>query len=98
MTTSIETEVVRYLDHLTVEQGLSEHTIAAYRRDLARYTRFLASRDVVDPAKVDEALVRRSWRRSAPAHTVTSGPTGRRRWPALCRRCDRSTGSWCARA
>ena len=58
MTTSIETEVVRYLDHLTVERGLSEHTIAAYRRDLARYTRFLASRDVVDPAKVDEALVR----------------------------------------
>jgi integrase/recombinase XerD len=58
MTTSIETEVVRYLDHLTVERGLSEHTIAAYRRDLARYTGFLASRDVVDPAEVDEAVVR----------------------------------------
>ena len=58
MTTSIETEVVRYLDHLTVERGLSEHTIAAYRRDLARYAGFLASRDVLEPAEVDEAIVR----------------------------------------
>ena len=58
LTTSIEAEVARYLDHLTVERGLSEHTIAAYRRDLARYVRFLASRDVVDPRDVDEAFVR----------------------------------------
>jgi integrase/recombinase XerD len=58
MTTAIETEVSRYLDHLTVERGLSANTISAYRRDLARYTRFLASRDVTDPSQVDESLVR----------------------------------------
>ena len=58
MPTAIETQVSRYLDHLTVERGLSEHTIAAYRRDLHRYVRFLASREIVEPADVDESLVR----------------------------------------
>ena len=32
-----------YLDHLTVERGLSPHTLAAYRRDLERYARFLVA-------------------------------------------------------
>jgi site-specific recombinase XerC len=58
MTTSIETEAARYLDHLTVERGLSEHTLAAYRRDLARYLRFLAARDVTEPSKIDDSAVR----------------------------------------
>ncbi|WP_433385593.1 site-specific tyrosine recombinase XerD [Actinoplanes sp. CA-142083] len=30
-----------YLDHLTVERGLSRNTLASYRRDLDRYARFL---------------------------------------------------------
>jgi integrase/recombinase XerD len=58
MPTTLEAQVARYLDHLTVERGLSPHTVAAYRRDLARYVRFLASRDVVDPSAVDEGIVR----------------------------------------
>jgi len=58
MTTSIRIESARYLDHLTVERGLSEHTLAAYRRDLARYERFLAARDVTQPDQVDESIVR----------------------------------------
>jgi|SRR5829696_1504030 len=58
MTSAIDTQVARYLDHLTVERGLSGNTIAAYRRDLARYSRFLAARDVTDPSQIDEALVR----------------------------------------
>ena len=58
MTTSIETEVVRYLDHLTVERGLSENTIAAYRRDLARYARSSPRETSLEPAEVDEATVR----------------------------------------
>ncbi|MDN4473179.1 site-specific tyrosine recombinase XerD [Demequina zhanjiangensis] len=33
-----------YLAHLAVERGLSDNTLAAYRRDLARYESFLGSR------------------------------------------------------
>lgn len=33
-----------YLAHVTVERGLSPHTIAAYRRDITRYETFLISR------------------------------------------------------
>jgi integrase/recombinase XerD len=51
-------EVERYLDHLTVERGLSEHTLVAYRRDLRRYLDFLAVRDVTEPDAVEEATVR----------------------------------------
>ena len=31
-----------YLLHMGVERGLAANTLAAYRRDLARYARFLA--------------------------------------------------------
>ncbi|WP_144795142.1 site-specific tyrosine recombinase XerD [Kocuria palustris] len=33
--------VERYLQHLAVERGLAANTLAAYRRDLSRYIRFL---------------------------------------------------------
>lgn len=33
--------VAGFLDHLNVERGVSPHTLAAYRRDLTRYQRFL---------------------------------------------------------
>ncbi len=46
-----------YLDHLTVERGASPNTVAAYRRDLARYTEFLAGRGIEDPADVTDADV-----------------------------------------
>ena len=36
--------VGRYLDHLAVERGLAAHTLAAYRRDLARYQVAMAGR------------------------------------------------------
>ena len=36
--------VGRYLDHLAVERGLAAHTLAAYRRDLARYQAAMAGR------------------------------------------------------
>jgi integrase/recombinase XerD len=46
-----------YLDHLAVERGASRHTLAAYRRDLARYAQFLAERGLDAPDQVGAALV-----------------------------------------
>ena len=43
-----------YLDHLAVERGLAGNTIAAYRRDLARYQAHLAARDIRDLSDVTE--------------------------------------------
>lgn len=40
----LERELATYLAHVTVERGLSAHTVAAYRRDLNRYAAFLAQR------------------------------------------------------
>lgn len=57
MATPVERLVRGYLDHLTVERGASVHTVAAYRRDLARYTAFLAARGIDDPAAVTDADV-----------------------------------------
>ncbi|WP_028278521.1 site-specific tyrosine recombinase XerD [Arthrobacter sp. H5] len=37
-----------YLQHMLVERGLSANTLAAYRRDLLRYQRFLLKREVHD--------------------------------------------------
>ncbi len=39
----LERELDTYLAHVTVERGLSSHTIAAYRRDLSRYGAYLTS-------------------------------------------------------
>lgn len=49
--------VTGYLEHLTVERGLSRNTLAAYRRDLDRYVSYLEARGVGDPANVREEQV-----------------------------------------
>jgi integrase/recombinase XerD len=54
----MEVEAGRYLDHLTVERGLSPNTLQAYRRDLRRYLAFLDRRDIHRPEEVDEATIR----------------------------------------
>jgi integrase/recombinase XerD len=51
-------EAERYLDHLVVERGLSENTLAAYRRDLRRYVAFLTRRDLEELGAVEEATIR----------------------------------------
>ncbi len=43
-----------WLEHLQVERGSAVNTVVSYRRDLARYTRFLAERGVGDLAEVTE--------------------------------------------
>lgn len=46
-----------FLDHLTVERGLSHHTVAAYRRDLDRYLDHLTRAGITDPAAITPAHV-----------------------------------------
>ena len=45
--TSLDRELDHYLRYATLERGLAAHTISAYRRDLAAYRDWLASRGVV---------------------------------------------------
>ena len=42
----------RWLDHLVAERGLSDHTLAAYRRDLELYGAWMASRGQKDPSEM----------------------------------------------
>ncbi len=49
--------VTGYLDHLTVERGLAANTIASYRRDLRRYTQYLAAAGVQGLREVAESDV-----------------------------------------
>jgi integrase/recombinase XerD len=51
-------EMERFLDHLTVERGLSNNTLTAYRRDLRRYAAFLRGRGVRSLSAVDESTIR----------------------------------------
>lgn len=50
-----------FLNHLSVERGRSQNTIAAYRRDLARYTQYLASQriafDQITESVIDQFIV-----------------------------------------
>lgn len=55
--TPAERAVRSFLDHLAVERGASGHTVAAYRRDLARYLDFLARRGVTELSAVTPAEV-----------------------------------------
>jgi integrase/recombinase XerD len=43
-----------YLDHVTIERGLSPNTVASYRRDLSRYQEWCAARGFVDVDDVTE--------------------------------------------
>ena len=48
-----------YLRHVTVERGLSEHTISAYRRDLGGYLEWLAADGIADTSEITPAVVGR---------------------------------------
>ena len=50
--TPMEDAIDEYLDHLSVERGLSQSTVASYRGDLAAYCRFLAKRKIDSPEQV----------------------------------------------
>ena len=85
----------RFLEHLTVERGLSDHTLDAYRRDLDRYLAFLRTRHMERPVG-DRRRARsgHSSRRSRPVPTApTASRTRRRRWRGGSPPSGRSTGS-----
>jgi integrase/recombinase XerD len=63
----------RYLEHLTVERGLADNTLAAYRRDLERYVGFLGARRIEDLADVDAKTIRAF---IASVSASTHGPDG----------------------
>jgi integrase/recombinase XerD len=46
-----------YLDHLTVERGMSPHTVSAYRRDLHRYADYLTELGVTDSSQVSGTMI-----------------------------------------
>ena len=67
----------RFLDYLIVERGVSDHSLAAYRRDLRLYQTFLAQAAVTDVTTVDVATLRGlvPWLRATPnAHGSTYAP------------------------
>jgi integrase/recombinase XerD len=53
----VRAALAEYLVHLEVERGLSQHTVAAYRRDLQRYAAYLEACGVVRLDDVDEGRI-----------------------------------------
>ncbi|HWI31761.1 MAG TPA: site-specific tyrosine recombinase XerD [Microbacterium sp.] len=53
----LDRAVDAYLRHITIERGLSDHTVEAYRRDLSGYTDWLRARDIDDSTAVTPGLV-----------------------------------------
>jgi integrase/recombinase XerD len=53
----LERAVDAYLRHISIERGLSDHTVSAYRRDLAGYVGWLAEHGIRDSSEVTVALV-----------------------------------------
>ncbi|HXY73617.1 MAG TPA: site-specific tyrosine recombinase XerD [Actinomycetota bacterium] len=56
---SVDSQVSRFVDHLTVERGLSAHTVDAYRRDLDKYAHYLAESGVRDATRAEEETIAR---------------------------------------
>ncbi|HEX2025035.1 MAG TPA: site-specific tyrosine recombinase XerD [Actinomycetota bacterium] len=65
--------VDRFLDHLTVERGLSRNTIDAYRRDLSRYARFLDERGLT-PERAGEPEISAFMRSLASSEYLPGKP------------------------
>lgn len=55
----LERALDAYMRHVTVERGLSAHTIAAYRRDLGGYREWLVAEGIIDTAEVTPAVIDR---------------------------------------
>ena len=51
---ALDSQLQGYLEHLTIERGVSANTLSSYRRDLRRYSKHLLDRGIHDLAKVGE--------------------------------------------
>lgn len=54
---ALASQLRRYLDWIAVERGLSSNTLAAYRRDLAKYLYYLRDRGVEDARDAGETTI-----------------------------------------
>jgi integrase/recombinase XerD len=91
----LDSLISTYLDHLSVERGVSSNTSSAYRRDLRRYASFLTEHGVDTPVQVTAALVaeytaslREGVRHQADPDHASSDPGDHElpaswRWPPL---------------
>ena len=55
----LDRAVDAYVRHISIERGLSDHTVAAYRRDLATYVQWLDENGVHESGEVTADLVAR---------------------------------------
>jgi integrase/recombinase XerD len=55
--TALERAAADWLTHLDIERGLAAHTLAAYRRDLARYVDYARNHGIERPDQVTEETV-----------------------------------------
>ena len=66
--------VTTYLNHLMIERGLSDNTLAAYRRDLQRYLHYLAQERVDDVTTITATILRVLQALSSGSHNMGSSP------------------------
>ena len=92
-----EDRIERFCRHLAVERGLSVHTVRGYRRDLAFFAGFLASKGVPDWSSVDAGLVRGfvAWRHrsSVGGRSIQRGLSALRSFFDFCVREGTMTGN-----
>jgi integrase/recombinase XerD len=56
---ALDTFVDLYLDHLRVERALSNHTLLAYSRDLAKFVEYAEQNQINDPSNIDVTFLSR---------------------------------------
>lgn len=81
-TSAAEQAVARFLERLAVERRASPHTVAAYRRDLARLTAWMGARNLAAIDALSPDLLRGF---IAAAHRTGLAPTSLQRLLASCR-------------
>ena len=53
----LASDIAQYLDHRAIERGLSSNTLAAYRRDLRKYSAYLELQAIAELKAVDSGVI-----------------------------------------